>query len=102
MTWSTDDLNAHAKLYLQFCPHFEENRIVNASYGDRIVKFIAEQKACGVLSSSIGHVEVARSLLGQIDKLDLPPIIGQAMQTIAADFPAISNAIQLEAVSLCP
>jgi SAM-dependent methyltransferase len=38
---------------------------------------------------------------GQLAKLDLSPAIWRAMQTVAADYPHISNAIYMEATSLC-
>ena len=62
-------------------------------------------KLQALVQSAGWHVVEARGMLlkpfttGQMGRLDLPPAVWSALQTVASGYPEISNAIQLEVVA---
>ncbi len=56
-------LDAHASAYTAAFPHYEENRITHATYGDMVARHIRTMGARTALSLGIGHAEVARRML---------------------------------------
>lgn len=64
---SDQDLDNFKQSYTSDFPHYEENRMVHTAYGDRIASYIATQDVQSTLSLGIGHAEVAKRIIGQLD-----------------------------------
>lgn len=60
---ATHLLDSHKQSYTNNFPHFEENRMTHAAYGERVAQLIRGHGLSSALSLGIGHTEVAQRIL---------------------------------------
>ena len=63
---SDHQLDSYIKSYTSEFPHFSENLMVHAAYGNRIASHIKARSIQSSLSLGIGHAEVVNRILGQL------------------------------------
>jgi len=81
-------LDSHQASYTSDFPYYEENRLTHVAYGERVAQLIRQHGIQTALSLGIGHTEVARRILGQ---LNVGPLRRYA---IVEGSPAIISAFQ--------
>lgn len=80
-------LDSHIQAYTADFPYFEENRMTHVAYGERIAQYIRSQGVQTTLSLGIGHMEVARRILAQLEDGPLQRyVIVEGAPQIIADF----------------
>lgn len=82
-------LDTHKQSYTTNFPHYEENRMTHAAYGERVARLIRGHGLSSALSLGIGHTEVAQRILSllQAGPLNRYTIVEGAPE-ILADFQA--------------
>ncbi|MDN5753071.1 MAG: methyltransferase domain-containing protein [Nitrosospira sp.] len=61
-----EQLDKYKQSYTADFPHFEENLLAHAAYGERIALYIQSQGTSAAMSLGIGHTEVARRILAKL------------------------------------
>lgn len=63
-----EQLDSHQASYTGDFPYYEENRLTHVAYGERVAQLIRQHGIQTALSLGIGHAEVARRILAQLNQ----------------------------------